>query len=137
MSIVGDIYYGVPKYTGAVFRATKAPAILFLFCMLGVPVLASIGITTYIFVNRSTLPLKILLAARVLQRIDLDPNIRNQLPPDEVKLLQELTPAQKALGVQAMNTMFLDACVAFGAMIWWGLRYKTFRANRRYSRSTS
>ena len=137
MSIVGDIYYGVPKYTGAVFRATKAPALLFLFCMLGVPVLASIGITTYMFVNRSTLPLKILLAARVQQRLEQDPNSRNQLPPEEVQLLEELTPAQKALGVQAMDAMFLDSCVAFGAMIWWGVRYKKFRTNRRYSRSTS
>ena len=137
MSIVGDIYYGVPKYTGAVFRATKAPALLFLFCMLGVPVLASIGMTTYMFVNRSTLPLKILVAANVQQRIERDPNSRNQLPPEEVQLLKELTPVQKALGVQAMNAMFLDSCVAFGAMIWWGVRYKKFRANRRYSRSTS
>ncbi len=133
MSLIGDIYYGVPKYCGELFRATKAPTILILFFLFGLPLLAAIGITTYAVVNHSTSPLKIVIAAAIQPSIALDPTGGGHLSPDQITLLKELTPAQKARATQAMNAMFLDSWVIIGCLIWWGIRFRKFRARRKLS----
>src|SRR5437763_438754 len=59
MSIIQTVYFGVPKYCGEVFRATKAPTVLLLFSLVGAPLLFSCGMVTYAYRTHSTLPFRI------------------------------------------------------------------------------
>ncbi|MGI8961993.1 MAG: hypothetical protein ACR2IV_19985 [Bryobacteraceae bacterium] len=68
-----EIYYGVPRFVGALFRATKIPSIILLIGLVGVPVVTSAYLTGYAVKNHSTFPLDLFVVGLVQFQLETNP----------------------------------------------------------------
>jgi hypothetical protein len=124
------IYYGVPRFVGALFRATKTPSIILLIGLIGVPFAISAYLTAYAVQKHSTLPLNLFIVGYLQFRIESDPSAATSLPPNFAQLLGAMTPEQKEQGKEIFEwfTMFILTLVI--ATIWWFVNALRFLANR-------
>jgi hypothetical protein len=128
------IYYGVPKFCGALFRATRAPSLILLAGLVGVPLVSSIYTTAYVYRHHSTLPIDLFCVGFVQFQIAIDPNIAHQQLPPSVAELMRMTPERKAAGKRVFEAYIALSAVLTVAAFWWSyrlLQFVTRLLNRR------
>ena len=118
-------YYGIPRFGGEVFRATKAPTIIFLFGMIGVPIIMSATMALAMVMLHSEVPFAIVAGGLV----QMGPSHFQNTPL--MRLVETLTPAQLALGRYIFYLLIGDAFICAGVTYWWSYRLYTFLSRRR------
>jgi hypothetical protein len=124
------IYYGVPRFVGELFRATRAPSIILLIGFVVVPLGIAIYLNTSAVRNHSILPLNLWVVGFLQFRIENDPSVANNLPPHMAELLRTMTPEQKELGKQIFEYFTVLNLILAAALIWWFVRFFRFVAGK-------
>ncbi|MBV8807994.1 MAG: hypothetical protein JO033_04920 [Acidobacteriaceae bacterium] len=120
--IVGQAYYGIPKFAGALFRATRVPSVILLVGFIVIP----LALATYVVTSRSTLPLDLFAVGVAQFQIESDPTLATRLPPYTAHLMQTMTTEQKETGKVVFESVALFALVLAIAIFWWIFSFLRF-----------
>lgn len=124
------IYFGVPRFVGELFRATKTPSIILLIGFLGVPIVITVFLTTYVARRHSILPAQLFIVGFLQFRVESDPASAEKLPPDFAQLLQTMTAEQKQQGKEIFEYFAVFETILAAVFIWWLIGVFRFLVNR-------
>jgi len=128
--IASRVYYGIPRFVGEWFRATKIPSIILLSGMLGVPILLSIVTVVCIVGFHSGGPMTLFALGVLEHQIDKNPNVVNTMSPQLKALLQTASPAAKQWGRHFFEAYIVLGFVLAIACFWWIRKTLTFLSDR-------
>lgn len=124
------IYFGVPRFIGEWFRATKIPSLLLLLGFLGVPLLSGLYTVTYARLYHSTYPIDLFFGGAIQFKIEHDPTAAQNPPPQVTALMQKLTREQKQWGKLIYECYLGLFFVLVGAILWWIIATIRFYAKK-------
>lgn len=118
------VFYGVPMFAGALWRATKAPSLVLLTGFLGVPIILTVLMFTYYSLYHSMVPATIFHVASM--RYLIWPAPIDRLPPNTATMWNELTSDQRDMTGVIAVMMALFGLMMVAAVVWWIQRFIAF-----------
>lgn len=115
MNTFATIWYGVPRLSGKIFRKVRVPLIVFLICVLGVPIVLATVIALASMINHSVVPAHILFAGFFQLE---EPKARGAASPAVLRIVQTLTPEQLALGKHIAEFLMVVSFIGAIAGCW-------------------
>lgn len=119
MEIIRKAYFGVPKFAGDLFRATRTPSIIVLFALVGMPLAASVYIFVYAQTHHSIRPAELFVIGVAELQVEGNPNVAATLPPNIAKLLHHASEEDKETGKEIFYGFSLVGLGGIVGIIWW------------------
>jgi hypothetical protein len=135
-SFAAGIYYGIPRFFGEFFRATKIPTIILLLGLIVVPAVLAVFSVVYMSKTHSTHPMDLFVSGLAQFKIDSDPHAAENLPPNLAALMKRTTPQDKELGKKIVGGFFAFSLLLWAALLWWCFSAARF-IKKKLTRKTS
>jgi hypothetical protein len=127
--LASKIYYGVPRFTGGLLRATRTPSIVILLGAFAVPVLFAIIATVSVIQSHSNVMTLYPVVGMWEIRLDINPDAVSKAPPFVEALLLAATPEQRDTAKTLTEILIVDSAIVLFTLPWWA--YRAFQFSQK------